>query len=117
MNVKLEKIGREIYIVNEWVEYSEPFKQVLKWKVEGQALRIPEESIGIPLVMRPFGQLHCVSVPAGPFGRIELSIGGDQKADICERVPVPRPKVRAGIPVKWDNGWKKEMKREGWVAA
>lgn len=117
MNVRLEKIGPEIYIVHEWLEYTEPFKQVCKWKVEGQAFRIPEESIGIALVMRPYGAMQGVRVPAGPFGGIDLYIAGDQKADIVERLPVPQPKVRAGLRVKWNNGWKKETKREGWIAA
>lgn len=117
MNVKLEKIDGEIYIVHEWLEYTEPFKQVLKWKVEGQAFRIPEESIGIALVMRPYGATQGVRVPIYPFSGIDLYIGVDQKADIVERLPVAQPKVRAGMRVKWDNGWKKETKREGWIAA
>lgn len=42
---------------------------------------------------------------------------GNRPADLVERTPVPPPRVRKGIEVRWWNGaWEKRL-RGGWKAA
>lgn len=43
--------------------------------------------------------------------------GGRTKPIHFDRVPVPVPKVRPGIELRWRDGWEKYLKTKGWVAA
>jgi hypothetical protein len=117
MTVKLERIKGELYFVSEWNEHAEPYRHVLKWKAEGHCFRVPDEALGKWYATRSFGANIEVSVDCGPHGRIEVWITGSGKAESVERIPVPQPKIRAGLRVRWRDGWQKETKREGWVAA
>jgi hypothetical protein len=50
--------------------------------------------------------------------RINLQNGGSTVPDFTETAPVPAPKVRKGLQVRWDCGrWQKYLKTEGWVTA
>lgn len=116
LTVTLEKIGAELYFVNRSNRYGEPVQDVMKWKVEGAVARVPEDRIGQQFHLRQSVNRHVASIPNGPYGYVELWIGGQQVADIQEAQPIPAPKVRVGVSTRYRNGvWEKELKR-GWVA-
>ena len=118
MPIKLERINGEIYFVSEWNEYHCPNRHILKWKAEGPGFRVPDEQLGQWFHTRGCGGIDLVSVPCGPFGSIDLYISKTAYAEISERVPIPPPKVRKGIEVRYHNSrWEKCTKREGWIPA
>lgn len=118
MTLTVERIKGEIYLSSAWLESQEPIRHVCKWKAEGPTIRVPDEVIGRGFPSFSLGMNKAVSLPCGPFGRIEIYLPGNAKAAIVERIPVPEPKVRKDTRLKWsDSGWQKYSKRDGWVAA
>lgn len=114
LSITLERIEGEIFFVSSWLEEHEPVRHVFKWKAEGPTVLVPDESLGIPLVAHNLGGMLRVSVPRPPHDRVQLYISGAATADLVERVPVPQPKVRAHVRVRWSSGWQKYTMRDGW---
>lgn len=49
---------------------------------------------------------------------LKYSLPGDKHADLVENIPIPCPKVRAGIETRYKNErWQKYLKSSGWVTA
>ena len=54
----------------------------------------------------------------GYISRFALTDGGQTKPIAHEIVPIPQPKVRKGIDVRYRHErWEKYLKSEGWVSA
>ena len=49
--------------------------------------------------------------------RYTLTEGAQTKAKYWGTTAVEEPKVRKGIRVRWNNGWEKYLKTQGWVSA
>ena len=57
-----------------------------------------------------FGGTYFLRFPGCGFD-LELRLPGETKSVRVETVPVPRPKVRKGIELRWNNGrWYKRLK-------
>jgi hypothetical protein len=54
-----------------------------------------------------YGQARIIALP-------EL---GATKCIKQEVNPIPAPKVRKGIPIRWRGHWEKYLQRDGWVRA
>lgn len=51
---------------------------------------------------------------------VQLKDGGKTMPIKTDKIPIPCPKVRSGIQVrwsKWDYRWEKYLKTQGWVSA
>ena len=47
----------------------------------------------------------------------QLVHGGDTKPVAAEEIPIPRPKVRQGVEVRYAQGQWKKLTKKGWVLA
>lgn len=70
--------------------------------------------------VHPQGNTFCICKKntgfAGASHTLHLKDGGQTKSVKFERIPVPRPKVKSGIEVRWNGShhrWEKLLK-DGW---
>ena len=116
MLLSIQRVNGEVYLQHEYNELNEPTRVVIRWKPEGAISRIPETAFGQSFHSRSAAGSHTITFSNGCYGYTTLAIGGNQQADSIERVPIARPKVRAGIESRYYNGaWQKYSKRVGWV--
>lgn len=107
----------------ESTDYSQPVRRVLWWPI----LRLSKSdsllyALGAPLRDLTEGryQYHFTAdVPEAARRLVfRLPDGGRTQAVKALEEPLPAPKVRRGIEVRWANGrWEKYLKAQGWVAA
>lgn len=64
------------------------------------------------------GGVYSIRLAPYQYRRASLPQGGSTLPIAVERVPIPPPKVRKGIEIRYRNGsWMKYLKTEGWVIA
>jgi hypothetical protein len=78
----------------------------------GMCWRAPEDSIGKPATIQD-GRVSCY-LGQGCYLSGTLADGGATRAIIVETIPIPCPKVRAGIETRWHNGQWQKLLKTGW---
>jgi hypothetical protein len=116
--VTLERVKGVLYIVEEVYNYTIPEKQTLRWIARGDGHKVPDDQLGIPLILTAYGSSYRVNGIKSPHGSLDVYIFGSDKAETNTSTEVPPPKVRAGIETRWRNGaWEKYLRSKGWELA
>jgi hypothetical protein len=104
-----------ILIRDAFPDLSEPVEHVHYWPTRWGKHDLTDFATGKPddpaeIRVQRYGGTYFIRFPRCGFD-IEFRLPGETKSVRCETVPVPRPKVRAGIELRWNNGrWYKRLK-------
>ena len=95
---------------------SEPTMQVLYWPVTKSTLQELKDMDFLDKEVTYEGSgVYNMRLAPYQYQRLALIDGGSTKPLEVERYPIPAPKVRKGIPVRWRNSrWEKALKT-GWT--
>lgn len=104
--------------------YSDKPEEIVNYYPTGLRTRDLVENYGIPvpaeLSYSTMGR-YAVMTGRAMYSNariIQLPEGGATKCIKQEIFPIPCPKVRKGIPVRWRNSrWEKYLQSSGWVVA
>lgn len=115
----------ELWVRETYNHHEEPLKVSLYWKIiraagsSWNAMRPDEGDIatydrsGGWTTRRPDGAQYDAGRSSGHVWTGD----GSEKAQVVEKEPLPPPKVRRGVEVRYrDGGWQKLLKK-GWVPA
>jgi hypothetical protein len=96
--------------------YNDPVEVRQVWILDrvwtaGMSWADPKSAFGKPASLH-YGVMSCY---LGNGNYLSGEIAPDKPADICESLPVPRPKCR--IETRWHYGRWEKLLRRGWVAA
>jgi hypothetical protein len=114
MEGKLVARGGKMYVLYETTQYGTPEMVRLWWPVQ-QWQRDPYSAnspqVGDAVRYADQGWWHVTSRPSG--GNVSTG-SGSTDAEFREEVPVPRPKVRGNIEVRWYQGRWEKLLKTGW---
>lgn len=118
--VTIRHLNRRCYAV--WSDYlsSAPILRQLWWLLDvqpGQLLTGAHASLDYGKVTAPTNTPFRERVSVGILdGKTERRADGQAEAAFVKEIPIPPPKVRAGVEVRWNEGrWQKYLKAKGWV--
>lgn len=108
----------ELCVVDEYPLPREPTQMVLYWPT-GIRVYDFQRGYGEGLMgrsVRYSGSSGLYSID-GTQLKIRLATGGQTKPIHSKKVPIPAPKVRKGVEVRYYDGrWEKYLKTKGWVS-
>jgi hypothetical protein len=112
----------KLYVRYETTLYHEPTRQVLYWAVLVDRSCGSDALDGEPVVSHldlVYGTRWQVAPDSDRFWRIKDLWVTTAKGDAAyvERSTVDKPKVRAGVETRWNDGRWEKLLRKGWVAA
>jgi hypothetical protein len=116
MSAKIVKRGDDVFVASTERQYFNPVEYTVLWRVTRVA-RSPYRP-GFPAdgdVLQDVGSSCGVANYHGDGYSVHFP--STQKACESSERPIPPPKVRAGIEVRYTSGRWEKLLRKGWVAA